>query len=91
MNFLILGDVFSEPSQGGPILTFGQGFESSIGAGYGLEKVPGMEGWDNARPERYFDDSNDKRRGSTTEIYDATKKVLFYSPFFILFYFLFSL
>lgn len=41
-----------------PQLVFGQGVETSIGAGFDLSAVPGMyEG----RPDRYFDNSNDSR------------------------------
>jgi hypothetical protein len=42
-------------------LTFGQGVGKSIGAGFDLSAVPGMyEG----RPERYFDNTRDPRRGT---------------------------
>lgn len=43
-------------------LLFGQGIDTSVGAGHGLESVPGMyEG----RPERYFDRDDDPRRRVT--------------------------
>jgi ENTH domain len=44
----------------GPVkLTFGQGLETSMGAGFDLAAVPGM--YEN-RPERYFDKTNDPRK-----------------------------
>lgn len=53
-----LGQVVEE-TKAAPQLTFGQGFETSMGAGFDLAAVPGM--YDN-RPERYFDRSDDPRR-----------------------------
>lgn len=54
-----MGERVQEESQGGPKLAFGQGLESSVGAGFDLAAVPGMY---ESRPERYFDRSNDPRR-----------------------------
>lgn len=49
-------------------VTFGQGLETSVGAGFGLQAVPGMyEG----RPERYFDNSNDPRKRASEHTTDS--------------------
>jgi len=78
-----LGQLIDEPkSSGGPALSFGQGIESSVGAGFDLGAVPGM--YEN-RPERYFDSANDPRRQAVvTGDSQATRDVsssslLFYS------------
>lgn len=54
-------------------LTFGQGLTSRVGAGFGMEAVPGMyEG----RPERYFDNQNDIRaRPTQTGDHQFTREV----------------
>lgn len=50
------------PAKGISGMTFGQIVNTSVGAGFGLENVPGMyEG----RPERYFDNTNDPRNRNT--------------------------
>lgn len=55
-----------------PNLTFGQGVDKSIGAGFDLSAVPGM--YEN-RPDRYFDNVNDKRKGGTTGDHQFTREV----------------
>lgn len=55
-----------------PNLMFGQGVQKSIGAGYDLSAVPGM--YEN-RPERYFDNINDKRRPGMTGDHQFTREV----------------
>ncbi len=63
-------------------MSYGQGLTSSVGAGFGLEAVPGMyEG----RPERYFDNTNDPRNRTTQGNSQITRDVSFY---FLLFFFL---
>ena len=53
-------------------MTFGQGLNSSVGAGFGLEAVPGMyEG----RPDRYFDNTNDRRNRNTSGNHQITRDV----------------
>jgi hypothetical protein len=55
-----------------PDLTFGQGVQKSIGAGFALSAVPGMyEG----RPERFFDNSHDARRPGATGDHQFTREV----------------
>mmetsp|Transcript_20916 Transcript_20916/g.30119 ORF Transcript_20916/g.30119 Transcript_20916/m.30119 type:complete len:379 (+) Transcript_20916:42-1178(+) len=55
-------------------VTFGQGGAgNSMGAGFDLTAVPGMyEG----RPDRYFDDSNDFRRGATVGDHQFTREAM---------------
>lgn len=68
-----LGESFEKtnPSQGVQ-MSFGQGINSSVGAGFGLEAVPGMyEG----RPERYFDNDNDPRSRTTQGNSQITRDV----------------
>lgn len=56
-----------------PKLNFGQAVETSVGAGYDLSAVPGMyEG----RPERYFDDQNDIRRGHFGTDHQFTREAM---------------
>jgi len=58
-----MGEEFEQtkPSQG-ISMGYGQAISSSVGAGFGLENVPGMyEG----RPDRYFDNTNDRRNAAT--------------------------
>lgn len=57
-----------------PNLSFGQGVEKSIGAGFDLLAVPGM--YEN-RPERYFDNDNDVRKPKTTGDHQFTREVSF--------------
>lgn len=75
-----LGEDFSEvhnPSKGVQSMTYGQGLTTSVGAGFGLEAVPGMyEG----RPERYFDNSNDPRSRTTQGNAQHTRDVSRRSP-----------
>lgn len=75
-----MGERIVEETQG-PKLAFGQGLESSVGAGFDLAAVPGMY---DARPERYFDKANDPRRhpvstGDSQHTRDVRLKVC--SPF----------
>lgn len=51
--------------------TFGQGVTSSVGAGFGLEAVPGMY---DGRPERYFDRDDDKRHTVRTGDHQITRE-----------------
>ena len=53
-----LGQV-QEETKAAAVLSFGQGLETSMGAGFDLAAVPGM--YEN-RPERYFDRSDDPRK-----------------------------
>lgn len=73
-----LGEDFTEnhnPSKGVQQMTYGQGLNSSVGAGFGLEAVPGMyEG----RPERYFDNANDPRNRTTEGNAQITRDVCFH-------------
>ena len=55
-----------------PILTFGQGMTTSMGAKHGLEAVPGMY---DGRPDRYFDSDNDMRRTQNTGDHQFTREV----------------
>jgi hypothetical protein len=56
----------------GANMGFGQVLNNSVGAGFGLEAVPGMyEG----RPERYFDNTNDRRNVATTGNSQITRDV----------------
>jgi hypothetical protein len=77
-----LGDLIDlEPAAAAaPQLSFGQGVEKSIGAGYDLSAVPGMY---DGRPERYFDNSNDIRKGHTTGDHQFTREVFFFECFVI--------
>lgn len=52
---------------------FGQGVTSSVGAKFGMEAVPGMY---DGRPDRYFDNSNDRRSANvTTGDHQSTREV----------------
>jgi hypothetical protein len=54
------------------LLNFGQAPSKALGAGYGLENIPGMyEG----RPDRYFDSDNDARRTLLTGDHQWTREV----------------
>lgn len=55
-----------------PNLTFGQGVEKSIGAGFDLSAVPGMY---EDRPDRYFDNNNDVRKAKATGDHQFTREV----------------
>lgn len=71
-----LGEQFNEqhnPSRGQQsIATYGQAVTTSVGAGYGLEQVPGYyEG----RPERYFDNANDPRAKAIAGNHQITRDV----------------
>lgn len=63
----------------GSNFNFGQGLENSVGAGFGLQAVPGMyEG----RPERYFDNLNDPRNQSSyVQNHQHTRDVIFFFGF----------
>lgn len=54
-----LGQVTQLPKSNEPVFSFGQGVDSSVGAGFDIAAVPGM--YEN-RPERYFDRANDPRQ-----------------------------
>ena len=56
-----LGQIVEE-SKAAPTFSFGQGLDSSVGAGFDLAAVPGM--YEN-RPERYFDKRDDPRKRPT--------------------------
>jgi hypothetical protein len=66
---------FMEAPRPAPSLVFGQGATNTgraMGAGFDLSAVPGMyEG----RPERYFDDDNDIRKGKTAGDHQFTREV----------------
>ncbi|RYG62931.1 hypothetical protein EON64_16940 [archaeon] len=68
-----LGQAFEQHNpQQGLQMTYGQGLNSSVGAGFGLEAVPGMyEG----RPDRYFDNESDIRNRNTTGNHQLTRDV----------------
>lgn len=70
-----MGDFYVEQRYEAPVLTFGQGYEKSVGAGRGIEHIPGM--YEN-RPERYFDNVNDVRRAPVqTGDHQFTREVQF--------------
>lgn len=66
---------FVEAPKATPNLVFGQGAATTgraMGAGFDLAAIPGMyEG----RPERYFDDANDIRKGGSTGDHQFTREV----------------
>lgn len=78
-----VGEDFMEqtrPSQG-IAMAYGQSINSSVGAGHGLENVPGMY---DGRPDRYFDDVNDRRNQMTMGNSQITRDVrLFVRIFFV--------
>lgn len=69
-----LGDLPSDNLAPPPMhLTFGQGIETSVGAGYDLSAVPGMY---DGRPERYFDDQNDFRKAHHSTDHQFTREAM---------------
>jgi hypothetical protein len=68
-----MGESFEQtnPSQGQQF-SYGQALTSSVGAGFGLEAVPGMY---DGRPERYFDNANDRRNVATAGNSQITRDV----------------
>jgi hypothetical protein len=69
-----LGDLPIENLAPPPMkLNFGQGIETSVGAGYDLSAVPGMY---DGRPERYFDDQNDIRRAHHSSDHQFTREAM---------------
>lgn len=54
-------------------MSFGQGLNTSVGAGFGLQNVPGMY---DGRPDRYFDNANDPRGQVVTGNSQITRDAL---------------
>ena len=67
-----IGETSNSNTPSVPQLSFGQAVESRVGAGYGLEAIPGMyEG----RPDRYFDSLSDPRATKPTGDHQFTREV----------------
>lgn len=80
-----LGEDFEQhnPSKGVSNMSFGQGLTTSVGAGFGIEAVPGLY---DGRPDRYFDNQNDPVTRVTEGNSQITRDV---SPTFSLHLFIF--
>jgi len=69
-----LGTVAEKPKVTQQI-SFGEVPMNRVGAGFGIEAIPGMyEG----RPERYFDKDDDSRKTKSTGDHQFTREVIFY-------------